>query len=430
MKRNIILTALLLCSFSQISLAQFQETEIQNTEETSSQDNKWYFGFGGGFHSNIMKYSDLDQDLFPENKNLNSGVFSFFVQYDFGKQSHWSVRPEISLLKRGGKLTNIGKDVYDYESQDIHDLFYQLSSRYFDIRIPIIYNFGNEACAVRPYIYVAPILGFPTRGDIKMEEQYTDGYYDGYSLDLSKANMATCYFAASAGIGLKYKFRNACFLGIEANYEYGFTDTYGKKEKDGDAFVNTDIFPEGTYIKGDRKFSGFEIKATLGVPFNIFKKKEKTVAPAPTPVFVDTIRVTVKEKPCYTLEEITEMVEQHQSVVGKTICAIDIINFDFGKSNIKAESFEYLDKIAAILIKTNARVKVKGYTDNVGSEDFNMKLSKERAESVVNYLIRKGVDKNKVSYSYYGMLQPLSSNDTEEGRTINRRVEFEILDNQ
>ena len=123
------------------------------------------------------------------------------------------------------------------------------------------------------------------------------------------------------------------------------------------------------------------------------------------------------------------MVDRSESVVGKTICAIDVINFDFAKSNIKMESFEYLDKIAAILIKTQVRVEVKGHTDNVGSEEVNMKLSKERAKAVVNYLVRKGVGKDKISYSYYGMSEPLTTNDTEEGRTMNRRVEFEILGN-
>ena len=373
------------------SFAQFQDSSVKEDSP------KWYFGFGGGFHSNFMKYSDLDDNIFPDNKNLNGGVFSFFVQRDFGKQNQLSIRPEISFLRRGGKLVNIGKDLYNYEENDIDDIYYQLNSRYWDIRIPIIYNFGKLSSNFRPYIYVAP-----------------------YSMDVSKANLATCYFAAAAGVSLKYKFRNSCFLGVEASYEYGFTDTYGKKEKDGEA-VNADIFPEGTYIKGDRKFSGIEIKATLGVPFSIFKKKEKVtpvipVTPVIKPIIKDTVKVVVKEKPCYTLEEITEMVDRNEPVVGKTICAIDVINFDFAKSNIKMESFEYLDKIAAILIKTQVRVEVKGHTDNVGSEEVNMKLSKERAKSVVNYLVRKGVE-------------PLTTNDTEEGRTMNRRVEFEILGN-
>ena len=73
------------------------------------------------------------------------------------------------------------------------------------------------------------------------------------------------------------------------------------------------------------------------------------------------------------------------------------------------------------------KVEVKGHTDNVGSEEFNMKLSKDRAEAVVKRLVKKGVQRSNLSYSYYGMSRPLTDNDTEEGRKLNRRVEFEIL---
>ena len=66
----------------------------------------------------------------------------------------------------------------------------------------------------------------------------------------------------------------------------------------------------------------------------------------------------------------------------------------------------------------------------MGTEEFNLKLSKERAQAVAKYLESKGVHKDKLTFSYYGMSQPLSTNDTEEGRTMNRRVEFEILSNQ
>lgn len=425
MNKKAVLTTLLLSLFLPPSFAQLQEPLVK--EKTP----KWYFGISEGFHSNFMRYSNLDDNMFPDNKNLNGGIFSFFVERDFGKQNQFSIRPEISFLKRGGKLVNIGKDIYDYKANNVDDIYYQLDSRYWDIRIPIIYNFGKLSSKIRPYIYVAPILAFPTRGDVKMEAKYINGYYEGYSINTSTANLASCYFAAAAGLGLKYQFRNSCFLGIEGSYEYGFSDTYGKKEKDGEA-VNAGIFPEGTYITGNRKFSGIEIKATLGVPFSIFKKKAKATPVVPvTPIVNQIVKdtVVIKEKPCYTLEEIIEMVEKNESVIGKTICAIDVINFDFAKSDIKMESFEYLDKLAAILIVTQVRVEVKGHTDNVGSEEVNMELSKERAKAVVRYLIREGVDKDKISYSYYGMSKPLTTNDTEEGRTMNRRVEFEILGN-
>ena len=118
---------------------------------------------------------------------------------------------------------------------------------------------------------------------------------------------------------------------------------------------------------------------------------------------------------------------ESESIEGKTICAVDAITFDFSKSTIKPESYEYLDKLATTLIRSNRRIEVKGHTDNVGSEDFNMNLSRERAEAVVEYLVKKGVNRNKLTYSYYGMTRPLTTNDTEEGRAMNRRVEFTIL---
>ena len=112
---------------------------------------------------------------------------------------------------------------------------------------------------------------------------------------------------------------------------------------------------------------------------------------------------------------------------GLTICAVDAINFDFGKSSIKRESYPYLQQVARILISTNSRVEVKGHTDNVGSDDYNMELSRKRAKAVRDHLIRQGVKKENLEYSYYGSTKPLTTNDTDEGRTLNRRVEFEII---
>ena len=132
------------------------------------------------------------------------------------------------------------------------------------------------------------------------------------------------------------------------------------------------------------------------------------------------------EKPCYTLEEINDLIAKNESVKGKTICAISDINFDFGESTIQPASYPYLNQLAQTIIKMNCNINVKGHTDNVGSNDFNMKLSRQRAEAVMNYLIDQGVDKQKISYMYYGSSKPLSTNNTEEGRTTNRRVEFEI----
>ena len=147
--------------------------------------------------------------------------------------------------------------------------------------------------------------------------------------------------------------------------------------------------------------SGFELRVNVGIPLSVFKKKAPAPAPivetpapvpAPVPAPAPAPVVEKKEKPCYSLEEITAMMAKGESVEGKTICAInDAINFDFGKSEIKAESFEYLNRLAETLVRTNAKIKVKGHTDNRGSADFNMNLSNERAKAVMNYLVKRGV---------------------------------------
>ena len=434
MSKKKVLLPILALSFCLSAEAQFIEQGGQ--EKISKGD--WYVGVGGGFHTNFMRYSDLDEDYYPDSKNLNSGVFNVFFQYEFGNKRQFAIRPEIAFLRRGGKLVNIRSNEPDfYELEGIEDIHYTLKSRYVDIRVPLIYNFLDADSKIRPYVYIAPALGFATKGTIRMQEDYVDGSYYGYGMDLSKANMAGVYFSGSIGVGAKYQFEiagNTFFVGLEADYELGFTDTYGGKEKDGEAMVNPDLVEIGwskpSYeLEGTRKFSGIEIKATLGVPFSVFKKK---AAPAPTRVAVTPApqpkpEPVVKEKPCYTLEEINDMMLRGEPVEGKTICAIDAINFDFGKSTIKRESHDYLNNLANTLIRTNAKIEVKGHTDNVGTEEFNMKLSKDRAKAVMDYLISRGVNKSKLTYSYYGMSRPLTTNDTEEGRTMNRRVEFEIL---
>lgn len=166
---------------------------------------------------------------------------------------------------------------------------------------------------------------------------------------------------------------------------------------------------------------------------SIFKRApKKKVQPTPTyvpqPVIVEEKPKEVKkeEKPCYTLEEIMEMIAKEESVTGKTICAIDIINFEFDKSIIKKESYPYLDKIVRLMKNTPIHIIIKGHTDNVGNEEYNLNLSKKRAEAVYNYLIKAGVEASRLKYEYYGMSRPITTNDTPEGRLTNRRVEFEI----
>jgi OOP family OmpA-OmpF porin len=70
------------------------------------------------------------------------------------------------------------------------------------------------------------------------------------------------------------------------------------------------------------------------------------------------------------------------------------------------------------------RVEVQGFTDSIGTEEYNQGLSERRADAVRNYLVERGVDPKIISSKGYGESNPVASNDTKEGRALNRRVEF------
>jgi OOP family OmpA-OmpF porin len=107
--------------------------------------------------------------------------------------------------------------------------------------------------------------------------------------------------------------------------------------------------------------------------------------------------------------------------------AIKNLEFDFNKATIRPHSFPSLNRVAQLLIDKNFSLKLAGHTDNVGSKDYNLKLSKERAESVKSYLVSKGANPSRIEATGYGESQPIATNKTAKGRQINRRVEFTLF---
>jgi OOP family OmpA-OmpF porin len=104
--------------------------------------------------------------------------------------------------------------------------------------------------------------------------------------------------------------------------------------------------------------------------------------------------------------------------------------FEFGKSDLKPEGKEkikeYREQAKEQLSRAD-KVIITGHTDNVGSADFNLKLSLRRAEAVRDYLISLGADAKKMEISGAGETKPIADNSTEEGRAKNRRVEVEVI---
>lgn len=103
------------------------------------------------------------------------------------------------------------------------------------------------------------------------------------------------------------------------------------------------------------------------------------------------------------------------------------IFFDFDKATLRPESTYELERLVQLLKDVpTMKIEIGGHTDSKGADDYNMKLSASRAQSVMDYLAAHGVDKSRLTSKGYGETKPMATNDTDEGRQLNRRTEFEI----
>ncbi|MBC6111035.1 OmpA family protein [Pedobacter fastidiosus] len=105
------------------------------------------------------------------------------------------------------------------------------------------------------------------------------------------------------------------------------------------------------------------------------------------------------------------------------VTGFEKIGFDFNSSVLKTESYPTLDKLSSVLRENGGKVTVNGYASSEGTAAYNLKLSKDRANSVKTYLVNSGVNASQVATKGNGEANPIASNDTEEGRIENRRVE-------
>jgi outer membrane protein OmpA-like peptidoglycan-associated protein len=104
------------------------------------------------------------------------------------------------------------------------------------------------------------------------------------------------------------------------------------------------------------------------------------------------------------------------------------ILFDIASASLKPETRNNLDKLSETMIKyDDTEIRVLGHTDNTGTEKYNEELSKKRASSVNSYLVTKGVASSRLTNIGYGELDPIATNETAEGRELNRRVEIVIV---
>ena len=124
----------------------------------------------------------------------------------------------------------------------------------------------------------------------------------------------------------------------------------------------------------------------------------------------------------------SQMIQVTKDARGIILSMSDIL-FDVGRATLKTDLMTSLAKIAGILsVYQQFDVSIEGNTDNTGSEEFNMTLSQQRAENVMNFLVEQGIAETRLTAKGLGMTMPIADNSTKEGRQKNRRVDLVITD--
>jgi outer membrane protein OmpA-like peptidoglycan-associated protein len=128
-------------------------------------------------------------------------------------------------------------------------------------------------------------------------------------------------------------------------------------------------------------------------------------------------------------QEVRQDLELQGLLKGSKV-VLNNIFFDFDKSTLRKESQPELNRLVRLLRENpRLRLRIGGHTDSKGSDEYNLRLSQDRAQSVVNFLVENGIDRTRLEAKGYGEAVPVATNETSEGRQRNRRTEFEILDN-
>jgi outer membrane protein OmpA-like peptidoglycan-associated protein len=125
-------------------------------------------------------------------------------------------------------------------------------------------------------------------------------------------------------------------------------------------------------------------------------------------------------------DQLNQVLQTQESARGLIVNMSDVL-FDFGKYTLKPDAQVKLAKVSGILLTyPGLKLQVEGYTDNVGSDEYNLKLSQERADAVQAFLVSQGVQPDNISGQGYGKAQPVADNSTNAGRAQNRRVELVV----
>jgi OOP family OmpA-OmpF porin len=269
-------------------------------------------------------------------------------------------------------------------------------------------------------------------------------------------NMGTDFYRPGAGIDLVYSFGDRIgftpfiLVGGGGVYDDQFPDDFDKFGAYGNfgaGFVTGDL-GKGVHLRGEGRYvydsvdqvngaKGIEdVRVSLGVEISLWDKPEVTVAPEAKTQVVEVVKTTGLEDS--DGDGIVDSKDKCPGTPPNTrvdgdgcplpkVLQLKGVTFEFNKDRLRPDSKTVLDTVVEIMKRyPDMKVEVAGHTDNVGSDSYNQKLSEKRAEAVRQYLINAGIASGNMTAMGYGEKEPIATNDTDEGRELNRRVELRI----
>ena len=269
-------------------------------------------------------------------------------------------------------------------------------------------------------------------------------------------NQGTDFYRPGAGIDLVYSFGDRigftpfALIGGGGVYDDVYPDSSDKFAGYGNlgvGFVTQDL-GKGVHLRGEGRYiydtfkaatgkSGTEdVRVNLGLEISLWDKPEVTVAPEQKTQVVEVVKTTGLEDS--DGDGIIDSKDKCPGTPPNTrvdgdgcplpkVLQLKGVTFEFNKSRLRPDSKTVLDTVVEIMKRyPDMQVEVAGHTDNVGSDTYNQKLSESRAQAVRQYLINAGIASGNMTAVGYGEKEPIATNDTDEGRELNRRVELRI----
>ncbi|MDG2280552.1 MAG: OmpA family protein [Flavicella sp.] len=249
-------------------------------------------------------------------------------------------------------------------------------------------------------------------------------------LDAAISQKQTYESFFTANIGVVYKFgkkeKYAIWVQDEEIEPFELVDTdkdgvQDELDKEKNTPVNAEVYGNGVAIDSDKDgIKDYEDNCPL-----LQGPKDNNGCPLQAPIVYNEPMVEeVVSEPVVEFDE-----DEKSDIMDKINLLSKSIYFKSSSDQLKVESYQPLNEIAYVMRDyPDSRFKIEGHTDSRGNDNYNLDLSKKRSKSVYNYLTNEGVASNRLSSRGYGETRPIATNETEDGRQKNRRVEINFID--